>query len=83
MYYTVDIESSIESFAHCIEMVKNGIEDVWDWHISINAGGIDYGVYFNFNLNNKELEISNQCGYGCDEFGLAEIIDIINCEDYE
>ena len=48
--YSVEIERSIESFAHCIERVRNGINDIWDWNIVVNAGGIDYGIYFNFNI---------------------------------
>ena len=77
MRYSVEIERSIESFADCIERVRNGINDIWDWRISINAGGIDYGIYFNFDIENKELEICNQSRYN-EELYLNEIIDEIN-----
>ena len=79
MKYTVDIDTSIDALANCMEKVNNGIEDIWDWRVSINAGGIDYGIYFNFDIERKELEISNQpsCGYD-DSLGLDEIIEEIN-----
>lgn len=80
--YSVEIERSIESFAHCIQKVKNGINDIWDWRISINACGIDYGIYFNFNIEGKELEISNQSKYD-EDLDLSEIIDEINGEEKE
>jgi len=80
--YSVEIERSIESFAHCIQKVKNGINDIWDWRISINACGIDYGIYFNFNIEDKELEISN-CPQYDEDLDLSEIIDEINGEEEE
>lgn len=79
MKYSVEIERSIESFTDCIERVRNGINDMWDWRININAGGIDYGIYFNFDIENKELEICNQPKYN-EELYLNEIIDEINGE---
>ena len=79
--YTVDIDNRIESLTHCLQMVENGINDIWDWSVSINAGRIDCGIYFNFDLERKELEISNQPRYGYDDsLGLSEIIDVINEE---
>ena len=59
MRYTVDIDRTIDSFADCIKRVNEGI-NAWDWRISINAGGIDFGIYFNFDIKNKELEIQLQ-----------------------
>lgn len=82
MKYTVDIDRSMDALAHCMQKVNNEIEDVWDWRVSINAGGIDYGIYFNFDLERKELEISNAPGYGYDDsLGLDEIIEEINEND--
>lgn len=79
MRYTVDIERSIDSLTNCLKRVNNGIEDIWEWRVSINAGGIDDGIFFNFNVKEKELEICNQPGYGYDDsYYLDEIIDIIN-----
>lgn len=87
MKYSVDIERDIDSLATCIQRVNNGINNVYDWRISINAGGIDYGIYFNFDINHKELEISNQPNIVAEySLCLDEIIEIINNtdeEDYE
>jgi hypothetical protein len=81
MDYTVDIERSVDALANCLKRVNNGINDIWDWRVSINAGGIDYGIYFNFDLENKELEICNQPADGADDsLYLDEIIEIINEE---
>ena len=81
MRYSVDINRSVDSVAHCLNMLNNEV-DMWDWRISINAGGIDYGVYFNFDLEDKELEISNQPYYGVETSYLEDVIDAIN-EEYE
>ena len=81
MRYSVDINRSVDSVAYCLNMLNNEI-DMWDWRISINAGGIDYGVYFNFDIEDKELEISNQPFYGMETTDLYEVIEAIN-EYYE
>jgi hypothetical protein len=82
MDYTVDIERSVDALANCLRRVNNGIDDIWDWRVSINAGGIDYGIYFNFDLENKELEISNQpADYADDSLYLDDIIEMINEEN--
>ena len=84
MDYTVDIERSVSSLANCLRRVNNGINDIWNWRISINAGGIDCGIYFNFDIENKELEISNQpADYAEDSLYLEEIIELINEKDDE
>lgn len=81
MRYTVDIDRSIDALANCLRIVQNGINDIWDWRVSVNAGGIDYGIYFNFNIEEKELEICNQPASGYDDsYYLEEIIDMINEE---
>lgn len=81
MRYSVDINRSVDSVAYCLKKLNNEV-DMWDWDIRINAGGIDYGVYFNFDLEDKELEISNQPFYGVETSYLEEVIDAIN-EYYE
>ena len=82
MRFSIEIERSRESFTYCMKKVNDEINDSWDWRVTVNAGGIDYGIYFNFDLERKELEISNQPGYDCDDsLGLDEIIDEIN--EYE
>ena len=80
-YYSVDINRSVDSVAYCLNMLNNEV-DMWDWRISINAGGIDYGVYFNFDIEKKELEICNQPFYGMETTDLDEVIEAIN-EYYE
>ena len=83
MRYTIDIDRSIDSLARCINRVNSEIYNIDEWRVSINAGGIDYGIYFNFDIENKELEISNQPGYGYDDsLYLEDIIEVIN-EEYE
>lgn len=76
MRYSVQIESSIRAITDCLQKVNDGI-DTWDWNVCINAGGIDYGVYFNFDIENKELEICNQPQYD-ESLYLDEIIEEIN-----
>lgn len=79
MKYTVDIENSFGALASCMKKLDDYIACYWDWKITVNAGFIDYGIYFNFDLENKEFEISNQPKDGYDDsLGLDEIIDKIN-----
>lgn len=80
MKYSIDIERSVWALTHCIQKVKNCVNNIEDWRVSINAGGIDYGIYFNFDIVNKELEICNQPRYD-ESLYLDEIIDIINEEN--
>lgn len=84
MKYSIDIARDIDSLATCIQRVNNGINNVYDWRVSINAGGIDYGIFFNFDIARKELEISNQPNeIATDSLCLDEIIEIINNTDEE
>lgn len=77
MRYSVDIERSVNSLAYCLNKVNNGVNNIDEWTVIINAGGIDYGIYFNFDIDNKILEISNQSTYN-EEMYLDDIIDVIN-----
>ena len=79
MGYSVEIERSVWAVANCLQRVNNGIYDIDEWRISVNAGGIDYGVYFNFNFDDKELEICNQPQYD-ESLYLDDIIEVINGE---
>ena len=84
MKYTVDIDSSIDALADCLRMVQNKLEDIWAWSVTVNAGGISYGIYFNFDVDNKELEICNQPARGYDDsYYLEDIINLINKENEE
>ena len=82
MKYSVDIARDIESLAYCMQKVSNEIYDIPDWYVTVNAGGIDCGIYFNFDLERKELEISNQPD-GDYSLDLYEIIEEINGEEEE
>lgn len=80
MKYSVDIETSIDALSNCLNKIKKEIEDIWDWNIRINAGGVDYGVYFNFDVDNKILEICNEPA--CKDLtSLDDIIKAINDTD--
>lgn len=80
MKYSVDIETSIDSLSNCLNKIKKEIENIWDWNIRINAGGVDYGVYFNFDVDNKILEICNEPT--CEDLtSLDDIIKAINDTD--
>ena len=84
MRYSVDIARDMDSLVYCMRKVNDGINDIGDWRISINAGGIDCGIYFNFDLERKELEISNQPDISADDsLYLDEIIEEINGEEEE
>lgn len=84
MRYSVDIARDMDALAYCTKKVNNGINDIGDWRISINAGGIDYGIYFNFDTERKTLEICNQPDMSADDsLDLDEIIEEINGEEEE
>mgnify|MGYP003296573440 CR=1 FL=1 len=81
MDYTVKIDRDVSALCYCLERLNNEVDNIDEWRVSVNAGGFDYGIYFNFDIENMELEICNQSGYK--EFSsLDEVIDEINknCE---
>lgn len=80
MKYSVDIERSIDALLYFLNKVNNEVVDIWDWDIRINASGIDYGIYFNFDVYNKILEICNSPA-GDDSMALDDIITLINEEE--
>lgn len=80
MKYSVDIKRSIDALLYCLNKVNNEVVDIWDWDIRVNASGIDYGIYFNFDVNNKILEICNSPADD-DSMALDDIIAIINGEE--
>lgn len=85
MTYTVDINNTVDSLEYCLKKVSQELADVYQWTVSINAGGIDYGVYFNFDSDECVLEISNCPNDYADytDMDLDEIIDAINEENGE
>jgi hypothetical protein len=82
MKYSVDINRSIDSLAYCLQKVSNELYEIADWNIRINAGGADFGIYFNFDAEKKILEISDEPNeYADDSLDLSEIIEAINKEE--
>jgi hypothetical protein len=82
MTYTTDIDNRVESLIYCLKKVQE-IDNIYEWTVSINAGGIDYGVYFNFDSDEHVLEICNCPNDYADytDMYLDEIIDAINNEN--
>lgn len=76
MRYSVKIERDIDSCAYCFNELTT-INNMYDWDVRVYAGGIDYGIYLNFDIKNKQLDICNQARYS-ELYSLDEIIDIIN-----
>lgn len=77
MKYSINIERSIDALLYCLNKVNDEIEDIWNWNIRINASAVDYGIYFNFDINNGVLEICNSPA-GDDSMTLDDVITIIN-----
>lgn len=79
MKYAVQIDMSLWSIVDCLDRVNRNVENIEDWMVSVNGGGICYGLYLNFDLEEKELTICNGPLYGYDEsLYLDDIIDEIN-----
>lgn len=66
------------ALVHCLKELNNVIPDFeYDWRVSANGGGIDYGLYLNINVEKKEIEICNQPEFGTDGDDMIE--DVIEC----
>lgn len=84
MTFSVEIENSTtEALIYCLNKLNREIPDFEsEWRFSINALGIDYGIYLNFDTEEKEVEISNSPkDSGGDDY-LEDVINAIN-EEYE
>ena len=81
MTYTTDINNTVDSLTYCLRKLQE-IDNIYEWHVSVNAGGIDYGVYFNFDSDTCTLEICNCPNDYADytDMDLDEIIEAINAE---
>lgn len=79
--YSVEVDKdNPTALAHCLRRLEFGIPDFeYDWKLVINAGGIDYGIYLNVDLNRKEIEICNQPNGNGDDF----LDDILECFEEE
>lgn len=81
MTYTTDIENTVDSLIYCLKKVQE-IDNLYEWRVSVNAGGIDYGLYFNFDTDTCTLEICNYPDRYADytDMYLEDIIEAINEE---
>lgn len=78
MTFSVEIDKyNPMALAYCLKRLSNVIDDFeYDWHLYINAGGIDYGIYMNIDPEKKEIEISNGSTYGgCGDDCLDDVFD--------
>ena len=61
------------ALANCLKKLADGIEDFeYNWRLSANGGGIDYGLYLNIDVKEKTIEICNQPEYGYDGDDMLE-----------
>lgn len=82
--YSIEVDRrNLVALAHCLTRMAEEITDVeYDWCLTINAGGIDYGTYINVNIERKEIEICNQPEYGNDgDDSLDELFEAIAEEE--
>lgn len=80
--YSVEVDRYGEALVWCLKKLTNNIPDLENWRFSANAGGIDYGIYLNINIEEKEIEISNQPrGEGNDY--LDDVLQCFEEEDEE
>ena len=82
MQYSVQIDRSVDALSNCLRRVSVYVEDICEWKLTINASDIDDGIYFNFDIETKELEISD-CSKYDESLYLDDIIDLINGDDEE
>ena len=85
-YYSIEIDKyNPTALTHCLRKLENAIPDYeYDWRIVINAGGIDYGIYLNIDIDKKEIEICNQPIYGTNgDDALDDILKLFEEEDCE
>ena len=83
-YYSIEInKDDPTALAWCLRKLENNIPDFeYDWRIVINAGGIDYGIYLNIDIEDKEIEICNQSRYGnAAEDMLDDVIELFEEEE--
>ena len=66
--YSVEIDRyNPMALSYCLKKLGDAIPDFeYGWRLLANGGGIDYGVFLNINVEEKEIEICNQPEYGTD-----------------
>lgn len=60
MRFSVNVDRYGEALVWCLRKLTNNIPNLDDWRFSVNAGGIDYGIYLNIYTDKEEIEICNQ-----------------------
>jgi len=75
--YSVEVDRyNPMALAHCLKLLADVIQDSeYEWRLSANGGGIDYGIFLNINIFNKEIEICNQPEDGDGEDMIEDVID--------
>lgn len=83
-YYSIEINKyDPTALTHCLRKLENAIPDYeYDWRIVINAGGIDYGIYLNIDISEKEIEICNQPKGEGDDY-LDDVLELFEEEENE
>ena len=70
------------ALSNCLSKLGEVVPDFeYNWRVRVNAGGIDYGVYLNIDIDKEEIEICNQPEYGTDGDDILD--DVIKCFDEE
>lgn len=79
--YSIEVDAyNPTALTHCLKRLENGIPDYEsDWKITVNAGGIDYGIYLNIDVERKTIEICNQPDGDGDDY----IDDVLECFEEE
>lgn len=60
--YTVKLDVyDPDLLIYCLKEMDGEVKDFeYEWSIRANAGGIDYGLFLNINITDKEVVICNQ-----------------------
>lgn len=82
--YSVEIDRyNPMALSRCLKKLGDAIPDFeYEWKLSANGGGIDYGIFLNINVERKEIEICNCPEYGADgDDDLYDVIKLFKEED--
>ena len=85
-YFSIEVDKyNPTALTYCFKRLEDNIPDYeYDWRIVINAGGIDYGIYLNIDVEEKEIEICNQSRYGSDgDDSIEDVLELFNEDDDE
>lgn len=76
--YSIDVEN-LYSLAYVLNELNDcicGLDYAENWDVNVNAGGIDYGIYINVDIDRRSITICNQPN-GNEDFGLEDVIEFI------